>query len=422
MLKRNLQKTYYRMITNILFVVFLLIFFTSCTSQQITSAENPPDSWITVDGIAIVNNRNYAPACLKLIKDAKKEILLMLYQTGYYEYYPGSDSNILLEALLDALKRDVKVTAIIDLSDWNEENMRRNAYVGEMLLKAGASVYFDNPKLTSHQKVLMTDNRYSVVASANWTHYSLRVNNEVGVVVDSKDLYKELFNYFKTMEKEGYKYDGTEKTIPIKIPEPTPVPPDKTPYPPPSEEEKLKSAGKLNFLKADGIKLAANRDYAPEVINTINLAKKNVRVVQMDAIYYTIIPYRQKETGHKTSDSLSPTNDLYWALVNAKKRGVDVSVILDVQEGKEKGGDDFAARLISFGIDVYYDDPQTTTHAKMLTIDDEYSVIGSTNWSYNATAEGNEVSVLIKSKDIAAQYNKFIDEIMKKASKVDLSK
>lgn len=418
MLKRKMFSDVRGKIFFISLLCLLQIFIISC-SQVSTPQINTP---VSAEGVVVVNSRDYPPACLKLINDAKKEIILMLYQVGYYDYYPGSDSNILVDAVLDAVKRGVAVEVIIDLSDWNDENLRKNTEVGTKFYNAGATVYYDTPKLTSHQKVLMVDDRYSVVASANWTHYSLRVNNEVGVVVDSKNFYKNLESYFEERKKEAYKYDGTEKSLPIKIPTPTPVPPNKTPYPPPSENERLKPAEKLVEKSAESVKLIANRDYAPAVIEAINNAKKSVTVVQMDANYYLVRPYHQKTDVVDKSESLSPTNDFLWALVDAKKRGVDVRAIFDIQEEKENVDEDYANRLIAHGIDVYYDNPKVTTHTKMLLIDDEITIVGSTNWSFNAVAEGNEVSVLIKSKDVASEYKKYIDALLVKSTKLEPAK
>ncbi|MFH0794686.1 MAG: hypothetical protein V2A74_11705, partial [bacterium] len=74
-------------------------------------------------GVAPVDNRKAYPAYRELIRGAQRNIKIMLYQARFYEDYPGSDSNVLCDELVAAHKRGVHVTAVIDISDWNPENI-----------------------------------------------------------------------------------------------------------------------------------------------------------------------------------------------------------------------------------------------------------------------------------------------------------
>lgn len=391
--------------------ILLFVFILSIAGAQ---------EWVDADGVSVSNNRDYPKMCLKLINDAKSEINIMLYQLGYYVYYPGSDSNLMIEGLERAVKRGVKVTVVVDLSDWNENNLRWNYHAADKLFQMGMTVYFDHPGTVSHQKVMLLDGRYSLIASANWTHYSLRSNNEVAVVIDSKELYKDAMKYFEERKKDAAKYDGKISSVPITIPDPTPIPPDTFVHPTPTDDVILKPLEKIEWQKAEKVKLIANRDYEPAVFDAIKNAKKKINVVQMEASYYLVV---SNEFGKNEKDVRNcPTNQLLWALGEAKKRGVDVTAIFDIQNGKKNQDEDFANRLLAFGVDAYYDDPEVTTHAKMLTIDDEIVVVGSTNWSHNATAVGNEVSVMVKSKDVAKIYADYVDAIKSKAKKIEPGK
>jgi phosphatidylserine/phosphatidylglycerophosphate/cardiolipin synthase-like enzyme len=68
----------------------------------------------------------------------------------------------------------------------------------------------------------------------------------------------------------------------------------------------------------------------------------------------------------------------------------------------------FLARLREAGGKVYEDSPDVTTHAKVLIVDDDYTVVGSTNWSLPALEENNETAVVIESQDINGHYADFI--------------
>jgi len=116
--------------------------------------------------------------------------------------------------------------------------------------------------------------------------------------------------------------------------------------------------------------------------------------------------------------SLHPRNTkslvykLCQSLVDAKKRGVKVKVILDrnvdfgrvKKHGKWKVQGKNKDAFLLFkgnGIDVFYDDMTTYTHNKVIVVDKEIIVLGSTNWSRSALRRNNETSVLIKSRELA---------------------
>lgn len=104
-------------------------------------------------------------------------------------------------------------------------------------------------------------------------------------------------------------------------------------------------------------------------------------------------------------------------LVTAHKQGVKVKVILDRNMQYAKGGVDDAfdveeknQRAFDFlkeaGVEVYYDNINTITHAKAIVVDDSVVIVGSTNWSASSLDRNNETAVLVNSPEIA---KKFID-------------
>jgi phosphatidylserine/phosphatidylglycerophosphate/cardiolipin synthase-like enzyme len=66
--------------------------------------------------------------------------------------------------------------------------------------------------------------------------------------------------------------------------------------------------------------------------------------------------------------------------------------------------------LLAGGVPVYYDSLTTQTHAKMVLVDD-MTIVGSTNWTHNALVDGNEASVLVKSKEVSEIYRKYFDTL-----------
>jgi phosphatidylserine/phosphatidylglycerophosphate/cardiolipin synthase-like enzyme len=357
---------------------------------------------LPVEGITPINDRDYAPAVMRLIDAARDNIKVMLYQARYYDEFPGSFSNDLADGLVRARKRGVSVTAIVERADWNADNTKWNEHFAKKLAAGGVEVYLDPMNITSHQKVMLVDDEVTVVGSANWSHYSLTRNNEASVAVWSQDVNKAFQQYFNQRLAESILYEGslTTPTLAKRF----------TPFFP--------------MLPTSDVKLLANRDYFPGVHEAFSAAKNRICVIQMEAFYYMTPPKppggeaKPIEPASQVPGAENPTKQLLRDLADAKNRGVDVKVILDVQSGQRNANEDFANRLLARGVDVYYDSPSTTTHAKMILVDDDTTILGSTNWSFPAIALGNEASVLIKSRDVNRTYFQYFERVLRSSRSV----
>ncbi|OPY06933.1 MAG: putative cardiolipin synthase YbhO [Syntrophaceae bacterium PtaB.Bin095] len=92
-------------------------------------------------------------------------------------------------------------------------------------------------------------------------------------------------------------------------------------------------------------------------------------------------------------------------LGRAARRGVPVTVVLeqDDRSGSTVNRDnrDVAERLKQAGVEIHFDAPKRTTHAKIAVIDRRYCFIGSHNLTASALRYNNELSVLIDSPALA---------------------
>jgi phosphatidylserine/phosphatidylglycerophosphate/cardiolipin synthase-like enzyme len=90
------------------------------------------------------------------------------------------------------------------------------------------------------------------------------------------------------------------------------------------------------------------------------------------------------------------------ALVDAKKRGVRVDVILDKSQRREKyTAADF---LANSGISTRIDAVHAIAHNKVMIIDDAIVVTGSFNFTKAAEQQNAENLLVIRSHELATQY------------------
>jgi phosphatidylserine/phosphatidylglycerophosphate/cardiolipin synthase-like enzyme len=90
------------------------------------------------------------------------------------------------------------------------------------------------------------------------------------------------------------------------------------------------------------------------------------------------------------------------ALVKAHKRGVKVQVILDRSQRTQKySSADF---LVNAGIPTRIDAAHAIAHNKVMIIDNEVVITGSFNFTKAAEEKNAENLLVIRSKELAAQY------------------
>jgi len=157
-------------------------------------------------------------------------------------------------------------------------------------------------------------------------------------------------------------------------------------------------------LPVDEVKPLIKKDYYPEVLDLIKRAEKSIYLVM----------YGIQLKGRDEKDMV---NTLLEELIEARKRGVKVKVILENSGKEEWGGyvteinEEVMRKLRSEGIQVSLDDKKTTTHAKVLVVDSKITVLGSHNWTFAAFVRNNESSVKIKSRPVAQKYISYFNSI-----------
>ena len=159
-------------------------------------------------------------------------------------------------------------------------------------------------------------------------------------------------------------------------------------------------------VPVEGVEVVTDRQYEHVVGDAFARARSSIRMMMFEARYYE-------------SHLNSPTNELIEGLIAARRRGVDVRVILERRKENDRVSSSnlkTGALLSRGGVEVMYDPLTTTTHSKLLIIDGETSVVGSTNWTYNALEKNHEVSVLIRSPQVARTLQDYFQDVWQSCS------
>ena len=108
------------------------------------------------------------------------------------------------------------------------------------------------------------------------------------------------------------------------------------------------------------------------------------------------------------NDPKDPANDLIIALIDAARRGVKVSVIL---ENTISYNDKTLSFLLSHGVNATFDPRGVRTHSKLVIVDEYIVLIGSHNWTESALKYNHETSMLIISRSLAEEEIKYFNEL-----------
>jgi len=179
------------------------------------------------------------------------------------------------------------------------------------------------------------------------------------------------------------------------------------------QREKKSDHREIEWIEGARIWSAANREYAEELTGLFRGAESRIWAALSDARYYDEKPYAARLV-KGPGEPVSLTNVILEELAGAAEAGVDVRFVIDMgwRGDPPASKTAFMDRLAAAGAEMYEDPGDVTTHAKLLIVDEDYVVVGSTNWSYFAFEESNETSVVIQSPELNRHYAGYIESII----------
>lgn len=178
-------------------LVFLILAFAADVSAA--GKERQMNECKTV----ILANEEFLPALLNAIDEARDEIIMSVFsfKAGVHQ---NSYPDRIAGHLAKAVKRGVKVFVVLEnTGDRSDALNIQNRKAGKLLEGKGIRVYYDSPRKTTHTKLTVIDQRLIFLGSHNFTQSALKYNNEISVLVDGRDMARNVRNYILGIIKEG---------------------------------------------------------------------------------------------------------------------------------------------------------------------------------------------------------------------------
>jgi cardiolipin synthase len=173
-----------------------------------------------------ISDRKYFPEVKQALSEAKESIFMVMFVVGLRPYDKTSKVYQLVDELVKAHQRGVKVTVILDQNidfvdrntddEWQVEG--KNAWCFKVLKDAGVTVWYDSPTKYTHSKVIVIDEETVITGSANWTQTALSRSFESNSLIKSKELAAEFLKRFREIE-----IDKKASNLPVYLEVPVPV-------------------------------------------------------------------------------------------------------------------------------------------------------------------------------------------------------
>lgn len=159
----------------------------------------PEKNCVRDSEIIPVSDRGYFQQVHEALQNARSSIHIASFELKYYDKYPSSLQNQLIEDLIAAHKRGVDVRIVID--EYADNDPNTNAY--EYVKRSGIPIKYDSNATTTHCKLIIIDGRIVVLGSTNFSFYALEKNNEVDLIVRSEKTAAYFERYFQRLWEDA---------------------------------------------------------------------------------------------------------------------------------------------------------------------------------------------------------------------------
>ena len=125
---------------------------------------------------------------IELVESAERSIYIFMFDWRWYKDDFSCDVSLINQALVRAARRGVKVQALLNYDELEEQ-----------LNKLSITAKKANVKKLLHAKSIVIDEEILVIGSHNWSKEAMSANVEMSVVLTDADVSKRIINYFQSI-------------------------------------------------------------------------------------------------------------------------------------------------------------------------------------------------------------------------------
>ena len=166
-------------------------------------------SFSSVSSAEILFGESYYRQLHKYLQEANDSVTVAMYFIIIGEGDDSHPINILVDDLIAARDRGVRVNVVLE-----DSKFRENRLAYRRLRDNDVAVYFDSPHHLLHIKGVAIDDRYIFIGSANWSRAAVEDNYEATYVADSPGAASAFKKYVENIpvEKDEFFLPETEGT------------------------------------------------------------------------------------------------------------------------------------------------------------------------------------------------------------------
>ena len=333
------------------------------------------------------NGDEIFPAMLGAIADAERTVDLMTYV-----YWTGDIAQAFADALSERAQAGVRVRLLIDAVG----GFKMEEGLVERMERAGVDVqWFRKPWLKSpfkqnhrcHRKVLVIDEEIAftggVGIAEEWT-------GDARGPGEWRDTH---------IKVEGPAVDGVSAGF----------------------SQNWAETGRAMFTDVDTFPVHDQRGDA-----TIQVVRGSASIGwdDMQTLFHVVLE-AASERIRLTTAYFAPSQDFVDLLVSKAKNGVDVQVLLPGPGADKRvcqlASESIYAELVDAGVEVWNFQP-SMLHAKVLTVDRQLSVIGSSNFNRRSMNHDEEIALAIVDESVTATLDEHFEDDLKRSRPIDLDR
>jgi phosphatidylserine/phosphatidylglycerophosphate/cardiolipin synthase-like enzyme len=136
----------------------------------------------------ILIGRDYLPAILELVKQARQSIYIIIFDWRFYPEYRNNEEGAFNKAIIQAKARGVDIKVIAN-----------NDIIKDRLTALGIKCKRIALYKMIHAKLILIDETTAVIGSHNLTQSAFQKNLEISAIITDQNACKQLTGYFLTL-------------------------------------------------------------------------------------------------------------------------------------------------------------------------------------------------------------------------------